>query len=253
MLWKIYEKTRHVRRIQPVQSPEQVGKTRSAVEYTRLNNSGRTSYYEFNKSVEGLNDFIHSYGVQLGSAKTAKLREKKADIGERLESCDLVILDQFHLIFNLGYKEAAKVLDYVWTDLYCNGERGIVLQCTDDRQTGSFMDGVKSLAVSHNYNVGQLLGRMMVDVVTFDPTEDVTEDDVELLAQRYYKPGKAVLRELTSLAQAERLGHLGLVDYIMGEAWNRTKGKHSGVTDEVVASVIKTVKENLEARKELYS
>jgi hypothetical protein len=161
------------------------------------------------------------------------------------------MLDEVHLIFKLSYKETCKILDYIRTDIFQNGERGVVLLCTDDRETGFFMDGLRRMATEYRYNVGQFLGRMMIDVVNIDPSEDITEDDVGLLMQRYYKPGKAVLRDLTSLAQAEQLGHLGIVDYIMGEAWNRTKGK-GGITDDVVSSVIKTVRETLKSRKALY-
>jgi hypothetical protein len=252
VLWKLFEKVRHARRIQPIQSPEQVGKTVSAVKYTQENNSGRTIYFTFTRSMETMNDVIHSFAESLGIAKYAKLRLKKGEIRDKLASCDLVILDEVHLAFKLSYRECCKLLDFIRTDIFENGERGVVLLCTDDRETGRFMDGLKKMAKDYRYNIGQFLGRMMVDVVSIDPGDDITEEDVALLMSRLYKPGKTVLRDLTALAQTEQSGHLGLVDYIMGEAWNKTKAREKECTDEVVAQIINTVRETLKARKDLY-
>jgi len=252
VLWKVFEKTRIIRRIQPVQSPEQVGKTRCAQEYTDLNNHGRTVFFSFSQSIETLNDFIHSFGVALGLSKGSKLRDKKLDIPEKLVATDLIILDEAHGIFKARVPEQRKILEFIRTDLFQNGQRGIVLLATDDRETGQFMDGVKLLARSYHYNVGQLLGRMHNEVMFIDPAEDITEQDVLALVSRYYKPGRAALAKLHDLSTRPQLGHFGLLDNILTESWGKVKGKKDRITDEVVTTVADRMLANMSTRKALY-
>lgn len=249
-LWRVYEKTRIIRRIQIVQGPEQVGKTRAAVEYAHRNNSGRTLYVKLaGGSKSGCGDFIWALADALNIPYTIKLREKRLRIQHALEPCDLMHIDEAHLIFGWTDQAQREFWDYIRTDIFADGERGVIFQTTNS----DMMKGIQDFRRRARYNVGQLLGRMHNDVVVIDPADDITEDDVALLVGRYYKPGKATLHMLTAHAQAEQLGHFGLLDDIMTEAWTRAKARKKELCDEIVNAVASEVMGTLKGRKELYS
>jgi hypothetical protein len=248
-LWRVYDKTRIIRRIQLVQGPEQCGKTRAAVEYAHRNNTGRTLYVRLaGGSKSGCGDFIWALADSLNIPYTIKLREKRLRIQHALEPCDLIHIDEAHLIFSWTDQAQREFWDYIRTDIFADGQRGVVFQATNS----DMLKGIQDFRRRARYNVGQLLGRMHNDVIQIDPAEDITEDDVALLVGRYYKPGKATLRTLTALAQADQLGHFGLLDDVMTEAWTRAKARKKELCDDLVNTVVTEVRETLKTRKELY-
>jgi hypothetical protein len=248
-LWAIFEKTRVIRRIQIVASPEQLGKTRSAREYTARNNRGRTIYIRLSGGSRfGFGDFVWALAETLGIPYTIKLREKKIRIRQALESCDLIIIDEAHLVWAWCDSSAREFWDYLRTDLFADGERGIVLIATNS----DMLDNLARFRRRAGYNVGQLLGRMRNEVLQIDPMDDVTAADVAALMARYYKPGAEAVRLLHDLAQREQLGHFGLVDDILNEAWTRSKARKRDLSDETVIAVAREIVSELKARKSLY-
>lgn len=248
-LWSTFEKTRIIRRIQIVQGPEQVGKTRSALEYTERNNHGRTVYLKLAGGTRsGCGEFIWDLAEALGVPYTAKLREKRIRIKQALEACDLVIVDEAHLVFSWTDRTQADFWDYLRTDIFADGSRGIVLLATNQ----PMLQGIQAWRRRSRYNVGQLLGRMRNEVLVIDPSEDVTEEDVRALVSRYYKPGAAMVRLLHHLGSQEQLGHFGLVEDILNESWTRAKARKRPLTDDIVESVATQIRETLKGRKELY-
>jgi DNA transposition AAA+ family ATPase len=250
ILWRVYEKTRIIRRIQIVQGPEQCGKTRAAVEYAHRNNSGRTIYVKLaGGSKSGCGDFIWSLADALNIPYSIKFREKRLRIKHALEPCDLIQIDEAHLIFSWTNQAQREFWDYIRTDIFADGDRGVVFQATN----ANMLKGINAFRLAARYNVGQLLGRMHNDVIEIDPAEYITEDDVALLVGRYYKPGKTTLHALHLLAQADELGHFGLLDDVMTEAWTRAKARKKDLCDDTVNAVANEVRETLKGRKELYS
>lgn len=249
VLWAIFEKTRIVRRIQIVQGPEQVGKTRAATEYTERNNHGRTVYIKLAGGTKsGCGDFIWDLSEALGIPYTIKLREKRIRIKQALEACDLVIIDEAHLAFTWSDASQREFWDYLRTDIFADASRGIVLLATNS----DMLMGLQKWRARTRYNVGQLLGRMRNEVMIIDPAEDIIEDDVRLLVSRYYEAGKAAIRRLLEIAQADQLGHYGLVEDIMNEAWTKAKARRTKLADEIVLKTAEQIMETLKSRKDLY-
>lgn len=254
VLWDIFEKTRVIRRIQVIQSPEQLGKTRAAEEYTALNNSGRTVYLSLSGgSREGTGNFIWNLADALQIPYSVKLLEKRLRIKHALEACDLVIIDEAHLMWEWRDRSIVEFLNYLRTDIFANGARGIVLLSTND----DMMENVRRLKGRTRHNVGQLLGRMRNEVMAIDPVEDILEEDVRLLVGRYFQNGTKVSNEtvkrLHAIAQRPQLGHFGLVEDIMNEAYTRAKAKKRNLDDKVVAATADAIMNELKGRKELYS
>lgn len=248
-LWSVFEKTRIIRRIQLIQSPEQLGKSRSAVEYTRLNNSGRTHYVKLAGGTRnGCGDFIWDLAQALDMPYSIKLREKRIRIKHELESCDLVIIDEAHLIWTWSDRSTAEFFDYLRTDIFADGERGVVLIATNS----DMIKGIQTFRKRSGYNVGQLLGRMRNEVMVIDPAEDILVEDVKLLVDRYYKAGAATVRKLHTIATREQLGHFGLLEDIMNEAWTRAKARKQSLTDDIVDKTAEQIMSELKQRKELY-
>lgn len=248
-LWNVFEKTRIIRRIQIIRSPEQLGKTRAATEYTTRNNSGRTVYTQLSGGTHyGCGDFIWNLAEQLGVPYSVKMREKRIRIKSALEACDLVIIDEAHLVWSWADSAGRDFWDYLRTDIFANGERGVVLIATNS----DMLSELARFKKRAGYNVGQLLGRMRNEVLTIDPVEDITEEDVAALMARYYKPGAKAIREIHCHAQKEQLGHFGLVDDILNESWTRAKAKKRELTDEIVIATANEIIEELKGRKQLY-
>lgn len=249
-LWTIFEKTRIVRRIQIVQSPEQLGKTRAALEYAHRNNSGRTHYCRLSGGARhGAAEFIWSLSEALGIPYTAKLREKRIRIRQALEACDLVIIDEAHLIWSWNDASARDFWDYLRTDIFSDGDRGIVLISTNSDMLGNLAKFRRRVG----YNIGQLLGRMRNEVIKIDPRDDILESDVALLVGRYYGAGKEALRIVHDYASREQLGHFGLIEDIMNEAWTRSKAKRKELTDEIVIATAREIMDGLKERSALYA
>jgi DNA transposition AAA+ family ATPase len=248
-LWALFEKTRIVRRIQIVQGPEQIGKTRAAVEYTQRNNHGRTVYTKLAGGTRsGCGDFIWGFAEAVGVPYTIKLREKRIRIKQAIETCDLVIIDEAHLAFTWSDSSQAEFWDYLRTDIFSDGDRGIVLMATNSEM----LKGLQKWRARTRYNVGQLLGRMRNEVMTIDPAEDIIEADVRLLVKRYYDPGRAVINRLHDIATKDQLGHYGLILDIMNESWTKAKARKTKLTDDIVLKTSEDIMSTLKSRKDLY-
>lgn len=248
-LWAMFEKTRIIRRIQLVEGPEQCGKTRSAEEYTARNNSGRTVLVSLAGGTQaGAQDFVWACADTLGIPYTIKLREKRLRIKQALESCDLLIIDEAHLMFTWSDRSLMEFLDYLRTDIFANGERGVVLMATNNR----LLDGIQRFRRRAGYNIGQLLGRMRNEVFAIDPAQDIIESDVALLMSRYYKPGKAAVAKVHAIATREQLGHFGLLEDIMNEAYTRAKARKRQLDDSIVLDTADAILATLKNRKEMY-
>ena len=250
-LFAVFEKTRIIRRIQPIESPEQLGKTRVAVEYTARNNSGRTVYVQLSGgSRSGCGDLIWELAQKLDIPYTVKTREKRLRIKEKLESCDLVIIDEAHLIRSWTDASTRDFWDYLRTDIFNNGARGIVLISTNF----NIFESIRAFKKRAHYNVGQLLGRMRNETMILDPYEDICESDIKMLVSRYYTPGKTALRMLHRIAREPQCGHFGLLEDIMNEAWTRAKAnRKKELTDKIVETTATEIIATLKGRKELYS
>lgn len=244
-LWAVFEKTRIIRRIQIIRSPEQLGKTRAAEEYTARNNSGRTVYIRLSGGTRhGAGDFIWNLAESLGIPYSVKLREKRIRIRQAIEACDLVIIDEAHLVWSWVDSAARDFWDYLRTDIFADGERGVVLISTHSdmlTELGLFRRRAR-------YNVGQLLGRMRNETIEIDPAEDIVAEDVEKLMARYYQPGREAVRVLHALAQREQLGHFGLVDDILNESWTRAKAAKRPLSDAAVIETAREIIKSIEAR-----
>lgn len=248
-LWAVFEKCRIIRRFQIVEGPEQVGKTRAAVEYAERNNSGRTVYAKLAGGTRsGCGDFIWDLAEVLGIPHSIKMREKRLRIRQTLTSCDLVIVDEAHLVYTWTAASQAEFWDYLRTDVHDDGARGVVLLATNCKMLKRLQEWRRA----SGYNIGQLLGRMRQDVVQIDPTEDITEEDVRALAERYYRPGAAVIRKLVWYATRERMGHYGALLDVLNEAWTKAKARRRQMDDETVVSVLEDAVKTAEGRKEIY-
>ena len=248
-LFAVFEKTRVIRRIQLIESPEQLGKTRAAREYSARNNSGRTVYCSLSGGARsGVGDFIWTLADSLGIPMSVKLREKRARIKQALEACDLVIIDEAHLMWAWRDLAIADFLDYLRTDIYADGARGVALIATNT----NMINRINRFRRRAGYNVGQFIGRMRNEVMTIDPAEDIIAEDVRLLVSRYCRPGASVIKKLHGIAVREQLGHFGLIEDIMNEAWTRAKAGKKKLTDEIVLDTARRILDELKGRKELY-
>jgi len=247
-LWAAFEKTAVIRKIQIVEGPEQCGKSRAGFEYHERNNHGRTPFVEISGgSISGVNDFIRKLGVACGIPYTIKLTEIKQRIRNNLESADLVIIDEAHLIWKWTQTGINQFLDYLRTDVYANGARGVVLLVTNEDFFSRLRDFKRT-----GYNVGQLLGRMRAEAIKIDPAGDITEEDIKALIGRYYTPGKKAVAALHDIALRPQLGHFGLVLDVMSEAWADARKRKVELHDETVLAVAERIMERLRERKALY-
>lgn len=245
----LFEKTRVIRRIQTVRSPEQVGKTTVARRYQEENNHGRTVYIAMPGGARsGFGDFLWVLADALEIPYTIKLREKRIRIRHALEACDLVIIDEAHLIWEWTNADIRLFLDFLRTDLHQDGERGVILLETNS----DFVVRLQRFKRVGGYNVGQLLGRMRNEAVEIDPAEDIVESDVRALVGRYYHPGAATLKKLHTIATRERLGHFGLVLDIVNEAWSECQAAGCDLGDAAVEAVAQRILSKLAKHEDLY-
>ena len=248
-LWSLMDKTRVIRRIQTVRSPEQVGKTTAARRYTEYNNHGRTIYIQMpGGSRSGFGDFIWCLAAALSIPYTIKLREKRVRIRHALEACDLIIVDEFHLLWEWLDRDIRLFLDFLRTDLHADGSRGVVLIETNSDSLAR-LDAFRR---RNAYNIGQLLGRMRNEAVEIDPAEDIKESDVRALVARYYSPGGGALKKLHAIATREKLGHFGLVLDIVNEAWSIAQSENRNLDDATVEETAKRILNQLAKREGMY-
>lgn len=250
-LWLIFDKTTVNRRIQPVQGPEQCGKTKAAIEYCARNNHGRTVYVQLSGgATSGLNDFIRQLGAACvkNIAGTAKLCDCRRQLREALEGTELVIIDEGHLIWKWTLKAQNDFFDYLRTDIHSNGRCGVIIISTNE----DIFENLRKFKKS-GYNIGQLLGRMRNEAIRIKPEEHIVREDVRDLAARYYTPGDKAVNHLHSVAIKPQLGHFGLVVDVMNEAWLMARRKKSALTDDIVIETANRIMNELKSRKELYA
>jgi len=248
-LWAVLEKSRITKRIQLINGPEQVGKSRGAVEFRDRNNHGRTAYVKISggSSSGGHSNFVWSFAQALDLPYSLKLSEKKLRIREALAASDLVIIDEAHLLWKWRPLAVGDFLDYLRTDIHDDGKRGVVIISTND----DFLSQLQDWRKRTRYNIGQLIGRMHNDPVEIDPAEDIVRADVAQLVQRYYQPSKEALDQLHHAAR-EHPGHFGLLNDICGEAWNKAKAQKRRLTDAILLAELRRTMSTFKSRKELY-
>jgi len=204
-LWKLFEKTRYSRAIQIVQSPEQLGKSIAAREYAAAHNSGRTLLLKLqpggNSNPFGvfLRDLAERTGVE---TQHGKMLDMRMAIRRELEGCDLVIVDEAHLIAHWPDKPVRDFLDYLRVEIHADGARGVVLIATDS----DMLTLLQQFRQRTRYNLGQLLGRMANQHTITLRADEIPFDDVRLLVERYFKPRVATLRKLYDLATRPHCG-----------------------------------------------
>jgi hypothetical protein len=250
-LWMICERTRYSRRIQIIQSEEQCGKSTAAREYAHRNNGGRTILVTLKPGAGSrpmtifLRDLATAAGVK--SVENRKLVGVRYELREALEMCDLVIIDEVHLLESWSEKDTRDFLDYLRIELYQDGKRGVILQCTNNDLL-TILDDFRRAA---RYNLGQLLGRMCNEVIDISP-DDIEEEDVRLLVGRYLeRPAKATLAKLCDIATRPRLGHFGLLCDILNRAWTDAKVEGVALTDARILDKAETTMDTIAAKKEL--
>lgn len=248
--WRMFEQTRYNRRIQIVQSPEQLGKSRAAREYTARNNGGRTNMVTLQPggSSNPFGVFLRDLAAALRlSIDHRKIIDIRYAVRSALAVCDLLILDEVHLIEHWPDKAVRDLLDYVRIELHADGARGVVLIATNSDLV-TLLDTFRRRT---RYNLGQLLGRMCNDVRTLDPS-DVPYADVEALAHRYWRARKATVNKLYDVVTRPRRGHLGLLLDILNRCWTDSQLDRLPITDEHVLDRVRDTLENLKTRKDLY-
>jgi hypothetical protein len=246
MLWRIFERTRYNRRIQIVQSEEQLGKSRAAEQYAVEHNSGRTILLQLAEAGLSnpfgifLRDLALACSVTVDHVKALDIRYK---ILRSLEACDLVIIDEFHLVESWPDKAVRALLDFLRIQVHANGRRGIVLIATNS----DVMTLLEAFRASARYNLGQLIGRMNNETLELY-ADDIPIDDVRLFVERYYKPGKAVVSKLHDIACRPKLGHFGLLDDILGAAWATAQLDRIPMSDDLVLGIAREKLDDLAKR-----
>lgn len=253
-LMVVFEKTRYNRRIQSLQSPEQLGKSTAAREYVRRN-PGHAVLVTLQP--EGLSNgfmlFLRTLSDRLGfppeNVKTCDLRTQ---IDKHLAGIELVIIDEFHLASSWKPSQLRSLLDYIRVNIQADGERGVVLIATvpDNAEADtSIMHILDDVRARTRYNLGQLYGRMTSSVLELS-SGDIDAADVAGLVQRYYAPGKACLDKLVRAATREGFGHLGLIDGVLCDAASEAVVDQAPITDDLVLRVLDAKLEDIRLREE---
>lgn len=251
-LWTIFEKTRYARRIQIIQSPEQLGKSRAALEYTHANNGGHTIMTTLKPGCTSnptgifLRDLAIAAGVRSNVGR--KIIDVRYDVHDALEVCDLVIVDEFHQVEHWPDRAVRDILDYIRIELFADGQRGVVLIATNS----DVLSLLQTFRKRTRYNLGQLLGRMCNEVLDIAPDE-VPVEDVRLLVERYFKPRKSTVEKLHDLATRPRIGHFGLILDILNRAWTECKVQRQSLSDEIVLKIAADTMEDINAKQQLYA
>jgi len=249
-LWKVFERTRYNRRIQIIQSPEQLGKSRAAREYSRESGTGRTALVTLKPAgtSNGFGVFLRDLADAVGiEGRPRSVIELRLRIKNALAACDLVIIDEAHQIEGWSDKAVRAFLDYLRIELHADGERGIILVATNS----DVMSLIQSFRKRNRYNVGQLLGRMCNEILNLYPDE-IPKSDVRLLIRRYYEPSDDVVIMLAKITAQDRLGHFGLLDDILSRAWSEAMIAERKLTDTLVKKTAKSTMAELADRQKLY-
>jgi DNA transposition AAA+ family ATPase len=241
----VFDKARFSRRIQLVQSPEQLGKSETARHYAAAHNHGRTIMVTLEPEGDGngFSAFVRALARALGSSPDHQnLSALRATVANRLDTVSLVIVDEAHLLASWKPRNVVAFLDYLRVCVHQDHSRGVVLVATDF-DTMNFLEQIRR---SRGYNLGQLYGRMCGQVVEIDP-EEIPLSDVALLTRRYYQAGDAALRKLHAAVTRRGLGHFGLLQEVLSRVWADAQVDRQPMTD---AAVLGTLAETLDALRE---
>lgn len=249
-LWKVCEKTRYNRRIQIIQSAEQLGKSRALAEYAANNNGGRTIMVTLQPAGAanpyGLFMRDLARNLHVGTDHT-KMHDLIGRIREKLERCDLMIVDELHMLEDWPDRLVKSFWNALRLYLHADGKRGVVLVATNS----DVHTLIQAFRRRTRYNVGQLLGRMCNQVLEIH-ADEIPIADVEMLVARYFKPRKATLNRLYEIATLKGRGHFGLLDDILSRAWADAQVEKTPLNDDMVMAVANDTMEDLVSRKELY-
>jgi len=249
-LWTIFEKTRYNRRIQIIQSEEQLGKSIAAREYAKRNNGGRTIMVTLKSggSSSGFGVFLRDLAIETGVYTQAKkIMDLRYDIREKLSTCDLIIIDELHQLASWPDRIIRSFLEFVRIELHEDGERGIVLIATNH----DTMTLLQEFRHRSRYNLGQLLGRMCNEVLELTP-DAIPVKDVVALVGRYFSAKKETINKLYDLITRPKIGHFGLLDDILSRAWAEASVSGGKINDKLVLRVARATMEDIQARSGLY-
>ena len=244
-LWRLLERTKYNHRIQLLESPEQLGKTRVSSEYARQEDS-RTIKVTCQDSGTSspfslfLRDLAEACGLSTDHAKILDIRFRIRNI---LDNIDLIIIDEFHKLDDWPDKAVKAFLDYLRTELHADGARGIVLISTNR----AIHTQLSAFSRRSGYNTGQLLGRCCNDARSIDPA-DIPIEDVAALVNRYYAPGKRTLNKLHQAVIEPGIGHFGFLLDILDQAWAEHKLNEQPMTDTLVEECLKDSLESIKNR-----
>lgn len=247
-LFRIFDRTRYSKTIKVVQSPEQLGKSRTAEQEVHRNNSGRTILVKLQDA--GPSDpfgiFLRDMALACGEddIQHRKIIDLRYTVRASLELTDLVLIDEFHLVENWPDKSVRALLDYIRLELHCDGKRGVVLIATNN----DVMTILETFRKRTQYNIGQLIGRMSIKPSEIRP-DQIPFEDIKMLADRYAGLKAPTLKRLHKLAMEPNLGHYGLVLGILNQCWSDAKLAGGDITDEQVIAEIDDIIDDLEDRR----
>ena len=246
-IWMLCEQTRYGRRIQILQSPEQLGKTRALAEYAHRNNSGRTVMVTLKQGCGSrpMSIFIRDLAVACGveSVQGNKLVNLRFHVRDALAVCDLVIIDEFHAIRTWPERDISDLLDFLRVEINADRKRGVLVCSTNDDVMG-LLDWFRRRT---RYNLGQLLGRMCNDVREI-AADEIPPADIEALVARYYKPSRKTLSALCEVVCREGSGHFGLLADVMDRCWSQCQLKSVPMSDDLVSAELARTLDSLRAQ-----
>jgi hypothetical protein len=248
-LWKIFERTRYSKRIQVVQSEEQIGKSTAAREYAHANNHGRTLMVTCpeTESSSCCSNFIRNLAQASGVGAWQKMSMIRYQIPDAIAGCDLVLIDEAHMIKNWSDRAVRSFLDYLRITIHADGVRGVVMMATNEDLIGL----IATFRKRSRYNIGQLLGRMCNQVLSVE-ADEIPISDVELFVSRYYKPGARCIGKLHDVVCRPGLGHFGLLKDVLNRAWSDAKVDRATLNDALVLTTLEATLEDIASRKDLY-
>jgi len=252
-MMRLFDEALYDQRIHMVQSPEQLGKTKSADEYVARNHGGRVIKVTLRAaaSCDPYGMYVRDLAIAAGMEDHhgRKLITAHYATQALLELCDLVIIDEFHQLEYWPDKSVRALLEHIKRDLHQDGRRGVVLISTNS----DIMTLLEAFRRRTKFNLGQILGRMCNEVNDITP-EDIPLEDIQLLAGRYAQFHKPTLKRLLKIARKPGLGHFGMVLDILNRCWRDSKLDDIPLTDAVITEEIDRTIDEIEKRpKGLYA
>lgn len=128
VLFRRFDVARARRKILPVFGDSQIGKTETAIEYTRLNNHGNTILME-TPTGGGLLMFLEKLAERIGIPSQLRLADLRRRICGYFDHHHLLIVDEAHRC--LRTRSGIQTLDFL-RELYNERGCGIVIMMTDE-------------------------------------------------------------------------------------------------------------------------